>query len=65
MDSSPLEGRHKGKTGLQRVWNAMSYSLDGLKAAYRHEDAFRQEVWLAFVLMPAIRKKRDEAFVED
>lgn len=53
MDSSPLEGRHKGKTGLQRVWNAMSYSLDGLKAAYRHEDAFRQEVWLAFVLMPA------------
>lgn len=53
MDSSPLESAHKGKTGLQRVWNAMFYSLDGLKAAYRHEDAFRQEVWLALVLTPA------------
>jgi diacylglycerol kinase (ATP) len=53
MDSSRLESPHKGKTGLQRVWNAMFYSLDGLKAAYRHEDAFRQEVWLAFVLIPA------------
>ena len=53
MDSSPLESAHKGKTGLQRVWNAMFYSLDGLKAAYRHENAFRQEVWLAFVLIPA------------
>lgn len=53
MDSSPLESAHKRKTGLQRVWNAMFYSLDGLKAAYRHEDAFRQEVWLALVLAPA------------
>ncbi len=30
----------------------MFYSLDGLRAAYRHEDAFRQEVWLALVLIP-------------
>lgn len=28
------------------------YSLAGLSAAYRHEDAFRQEVWLAVVLIP-------------
>lgn len=52
MDSGQLESPHKGKTGLQRIWNAMFYSLDGLKAAYRHEDAFRQEVWLAAVLIP-------------
>ncbi len=46
------ESPFKGKTGLQRVWNAMFYSLDGLRAAYRHEDAFRQEVWLAAILVP-------------
>jgi diacylglycerol kinase (ATP) len=37
---------------LRRIWNALFYSFDGLKAAYRHEDAFRQEVWLAVVLIP-------------
>ncbi|MCS6786176.1 MAG: diacylglycerol kinase [Thiobacillaceae bacterium] len=26
--------------------------MAGLKAAYAHEDAFRQEVWLAVVLVP-------------
>jgi diacylglycerol kinase (ATP) len=43
---------YKGKTGLARVWNALLYSLDGLAAAFRHEDAFRQEVLLALVLVP-------------
>ena len=52
MDSGQIESPHKGKTGLRRIWNALFYSLDGLKAAYRHEDAFRQEVWLALVLIP-------------
>jgi diacylglycerol kinase (ATP) len=37
---------------MRRVWNALGYSVDGLKAAYRCEDAFRQEVWLALVLVP-------------
>jgi len=52
MNSRQVESPHKGKTGLRRIWNAMFYSFDGLKAAYRHEDAFRQEVWLALVLIP-------------
>lgn len=52
MDKGQLESPHKGKTGLRRVWNAMFYSFDGLKAAYRHEDAFRQEFWLAVFLIP-------------
>jgi diacylglycerol kinase (ATP) len=52
MDSRQVESPHKGKTGLRRIWNALFYSFDGLKAAYRHEDAFRQEVWLALVLIP-------------
>jgi diacylglycerol kinase (ATP) len=43
----------KGKTGLRRIWNACRYSLDGLAEAWRHENAFRQEVLLALVLIPA------------
>jgi len=51
----PAEGESpfKGKTGLPRIWNAFRYSLAGLAAAYRHEDAFRQEIWLALILVPA------------
>jgi len=46
------ESPFKGKTGLQRVINATRYSLEGLAAAARHEDAFRQELMLAAVLVP-------------
>jgi diacylglycerol kinase (ATP) len=42
----------KGKRGLQRVLNATRYSLDGLRAAWTHEDAFRQELLLAAVMIP-------------
>lgn len=47
-----MESPHKGKTGLGRLWNALHYSLEGFKAAYQHEDAFRQEVRMAIVLIP-------------
>ncbi len=47
-----MESPHKGKTGLKRVWNALHYSLAGLRAAFQHEDAFRQEVMLAAILIP-------------
>ena len=47
------ESPHKGKTGARRVVNAFFYSMDGLRAAFRHEDAFRQEVFLAALLVPA------------
>jgi diacylglycerol kinase (ATP) len=46
------ESPFKGKTGLQRVINATRYSLEGFAAAARHEDAFRQELMLAAVLVP-------------
>ena len=46
------ESPFKGKTGLRRVWNALTYSLAGLKATYLCEDAFRQEVILAALLIP-------------
>ena len=42
----------KGKTGVRRVLNALRYSMDGLRAAYTGEDAFRQEILLAAVLIP-------------
>lgn len=42
----------KGKTGVRRVLNALRYSMDGLRAAYTGEDAFRQEVLLAAALIP-------------
>lgn len=50
--SEHSESPFKGKTGLIRIWNALHYSLAGLRAAYRHEDAFRQEVRLALILIP-------------
>ncbi|MHB1084786.1 MAG: diacylglycerol kinase [Thiobacillus sp.] len=50
--TEPVTSPFKGKTGLQRVLNAAGYSWAGLGAAFRHEDAFRQEVWLALLLMP-------------
>ena len=43
---------YKGKTGLARIINAAGYSWAGLTAAFRHEDAFRQEVSLALLLIP-------------
>lgn len=47
-----MESPYKGKTGLRRIWNAANYSCSGLGAAYRHEDAFRTELWLALLLVP-------------
>ncbi|HEV8519025.1 MAG TPA: diacylglycerol kinase [Burkholderiales bacterium] len=47
-----MDSPYKGKTGLKRIWNALFYSLDGLAAAFKHEDAFRQEVLLALILIP-------------
>ena len=52
-DTDAVDSRNlKGKRGLQRLLNATRYSLDGLRAAWAHEDAFRQEVLLAAILIP-------------
>lgn len=47
-----MESPHKGKTGFRRIWNALIYSVAGLAAAFRHEDAFRMEVLVAALLIP-------------
>lgn len=46
------ESPHKGKSGLRRIINALGYSIQGLKDAYHHESAFRQEVMLSVLLIP-------------
>jgi diacylglycerol kinase (ATP) len=43
---------YKCRRGLQRIWNAVFYSFDGLRAAFTHEAAFRQEVLIAAILVP-------------
>jgi diacylglycerol kinase (ATP) len=42
-----------GATGLVRIINATRYSWQGLCAAFKHESAFRQELLLSVVLVPA------------
>lgn len=41
-----------GKKGLARILAASGYSWQGLKAAWKHEAAFRQEVLLVIILLP-------------
>jgi diacylglycerol kinase (ATP) len=47
-----METAFKGKSGVRRIVDATRYSLAGLAAALRHEDAFRQELIAVVVLAP-------------
>jgi diacylglycerol kinase (ATP) len=42
-----------GNTGFKRVVRATGYSAQGLLAAARHEAAFRQELALSVLMIPA------------
>mgnify|MGYP000181599983 FL=1 len=42
-----------GRSGLSRLFYATRWSLRGLRACWVHEAAFRQEVLLLAVLLPA------------
>jgi diacylglycerol kinase (ATP) len=48
-----MTNEHKGRTGLDRVLRATGYSLNGLKLAFTGESAFRQETWMALLMLPA------------
>ena len=39
-------------TGIKRLINAFGYSMLGFRACFKHEEAFRQEVFASFVLIP-------------
>lgn len=41
-----------GETGLKRVIHAFGYTGKGIKAAWIHEAAFRQEAILALLMLP-------------
>lgn len=41
-----------GVTGIKRIINAFGYSMKGLRAAFKHESAFRQETALLIILLP-------------
>lgn len=41
-----------GHTGLPRIWHATRYSLQGLKAAWASESAFRQELAVCLLAIP-------------
>jgi diacylglycerol kinase (ATP) len=53
MSHQPHSSPYKSKGGLRRILSAMRYSIQGLQAAIKHEAAFRQELALAIILVPA------------
>ena len=44
---------YKSVGGIGRVFKALRYSMQGLRAALRFEAAFRQEAELALIMIPA------------
>ena len=47
-----MEAGNKHPHGLKHVWHATLTALEGLRAAWQHEDAFRQEVLIAVIAIP-------------
>jgi diacylglycerol kinase (ATP) len=47
-----VEDPNKHPRGLLHAWRATGIALQGLRAAWRHEDAFRQEVFVAAIAIP-------------
>ena len=48
-NQEPPISEFKSKSGVQRIFSAFFYSLDGLKYACKNEHAFRQELALVVV----------------
>ena len=48
---APTVNPQKSRRGLSRMWHALGYSIEGLRAGW-HETAFRQEALAALVLLP-------------
>jgi diacylglycerol kinase (ATP) len=47
-----MEPQKKSPQGFQRLINATGYSIQGVKAAWRNEAAFRQESIAVLILLP-------------
>jgi diacylglycerol kinase (ATP) len=50
-DPTDPHSSFKSKGGIVRVWRALTYSWAGLRAAVRHEAAFRQELALGLPMV--------------
>ena len=48
-----MDNPNKHRPGLTHVWHATGIALQGLRAAWQHEDAFRQEILVAAIAIPA------------
>jgi diacylglycerol kinase (ATP) len=48
-----MSNQFKGRTGIDRIVRAAGHSASGLRMAYTGESAFRQETWLAVLMLPA------------
>ena len=51
LASDSFASELKGKKGFSRILKAAGYSIDGFKAAYKYEAAFRQVLWLNLILL--------------
>ena len=47
--------------GVRRIWNAALYSIAGIRATWKNEAAFRQELVLCVILIPAAFRVGDNA----
>lgn len=48
-DKQQSGSEFKSKGGVKRIFSAFFYSIDGFRAAWRNEHAFRQELMLVIV----------------
>jgi len=47
-----MNDKKQANTGIRRIVKALGFSILGLKAAFRNEAAFRQELMLCVVVIP-------------
>ena len=43
---------YQNARGIRRLLNAFRYSMKGFRACFKHEEAFRQEVYASIVFIP-------------
>ncbi len=46
-ESRQVQSEFKSKSGVKRIFSAFFYSMDGFRAAWKYEHAFRQELMIA------------------
>ncbi len=52
----------KSKSGIKRIFSAFTYSMDGFKAAWQNEHAFRQEMLVVVIGTVAALSMKISAF---